>query len=186
MAALVGSLGFALAAREIPLMGDPKASLFRVNRDVRFSKDKRPYKENVSAVLTRDGTKRSQGLLYIHVAPDSAFAALGFYGVEPDQLAAIRTRMVAEPDRWLRLEAALAKHGHVLSTESMTARAPRGFEAPEALRDAIRLKSFTVMLPLSREQLADPAVVDRIADFAGEGLPLLEFGWAALHSLPPR
>jgi uncharacterized protein (DUF2461 family) len=75
LAALIDALNGALAARDLPLAGDPKKSVFRIHRDVRFSKDKRPYKTHVSATLTRanpDGTwqKLSPGLLYVHIEPE--------------------------------------------------------------------------------------------------------------------
>ena len=57
MGALVETLALGFAARDIPLTGDAKTSLFRVNRDVRFSHNKEPYKTNISAVLSRDGSK---------------------------------------------------------------------------------------------------------------------------------
>ncbi|TCS12587.1 DUF2461 domain-containing protein [Caulobacter sp. BK020] len=70
LAALIEALNGALAARDLPLAGDPKKSVFRIHRDVRFSKDKRPYKTHVSATLTRDGQKLSPGLLYVHIEPE--------------------------------------------------------------------------------------------------------------------
>jgi uncharacterized protein (DUF2461 family) len=70
LAALIDALNGALAARDLPLAGDPKRSVFRIHRDVRFSKDKRPYKTHVSATLTRDGQKLSPGLLYVHIEPE--------------------------------------------------------------------------------------------------------------------
>ncbi|GGL41988.1 DUF2461 domain-containing protein [Caulobacter rhizosphaerae] len=75
LAALIDALNAAFAARDLPLAGDPKKSVFRIHRDVRFSKDKRPYKTHVSATLTRanlDGTwqKLSPGLVYVHIEPE--------------------------------------------------------------------------------------------------------------------
>jgi len=70
LAALIEALNTAFAARDLPLAGDPKKSVFRIHRDVRFSKDKRPYKTHVSATLTRDGQKLSPGLLYVHIEPE--------------------------------------------------------------------------------------------------------------------
>jgi uncharacterized protein (DUF2461 family) len=70
LAALIEALNAAFEARDLPLAGDPKKSLFRIHRDVRFSKDKRPYKTHVSATLTRDGQKLSPGLVYVHIEPD--------------------------------------------------------------------------------------------------------------------
>jgi uncharacterized protein (DUF2461 family) len=70
LAALIEALNGAFAARDLPLAGDPKKSVFRIHRDVRFSKDKRPYKTHVSATLTRDGQKLSPGLVYVHIEPE--------------------------------------------------------------------------------------------------------------------
>ena len=86
MEQLVTSATLALAARDIPLMGIPKTSIFRINRDIRFSKNKIPYKTNASAVLTRTGTKHSQGVLYIHVGLDGAFRHSAFTGQSPKRL----------------------------------------------------------------------------------------------------
>ena len=187
MMSLVASLSLALAVRELPLTGDPAKSLFRVNRDVRFSNDKRPYKINVSAVLTRDGIKQSQGLLYLHVQPGECFAAAGFYGLQPDELAAMRSAIAGDARRWLALTAALAKAGLTLSRDNAAVRLPRGFdEADPALHDALKLRQFTVSRPLDPAALGSADVVDTIVDFAATALPLLRFGWAALSALPPR
>ena len=51
-------------------MGDAKKNIFRIHRDVRFSKDKPPYKTHVSASLTREGDKRAPGAVYVHVEPE--------------------------------------------------------------------------------------------------------------------
>src|SRR5277367_2794743 len=68
MGDLVEDLSAAFAKAKIPLQGDRKSSLFRLHRDVRFSKDKSPYKTNVGAVMTRMGKKNDPGLFYMHVA----------------------------------------------------------------------------------------------------------------------
>ncbi|MBU4436113.1 MAG: DUF2461 domain-containing protein [Alphaproteobacteria bacterium] len=68
--ALILALNAAFEARGLPLAGHPKHTVFRIHRDVRFSKDKKPYKTHVSATLTRDGQKMSPGLLYVHIEPE--------------------------------------------------------------------------------------------------------------------
>lgn len=185
---LVGSLTFALAANDLPLLGDPKKSVFRIHRDVRFSKDKRPYKTNASAILTRDGSKSRQGLLYIHIEPTGSFVAGGFYMPEPDQLAAIRTRIAERQREWQAVETALTKAELRFETELIANRLPKPFVAAAVadVADTLRLKSFEVSRPLTPAQLASPNLVDEIVTFARDVLPLLEFGWAALATLPRR
>jgi len=70
MLALIAALNTEFAARDLPFVGDAKKSIFRIHRDVRFSKDKRPYKTHVSASLTRDGDKMAPGAVYVHVEPE--------------------------------------------------------------------------------------------------------------------
>ena len=183
---LVASLTFAFEVAELPLRGDPKASLFRLNRDIRFSKDKSPYKTNVGAVLTRDGTKSAPGLLYLHIEPANSFAALGFYMPEPLRLAALRDAIVANPARWRELEATLAREKLGLSRESELTRLPKGFDAVAVaeVADALRLKSFVVSRELPQAALQGPALVNDIVAFARAGLPLLSFGWSALAKAP--
>ena len=81
---LVEELTARFAKAKTSLKGDRKASLFRINRDVRFAKDKSPYKTNAGAVLSRTGAKNDPGMLYVHVSAEGCFAAAGFWQPEPD------------------------------------------------------------------------------------------------------
>lgn len=180
---LVADLTAELARREVPLAGDPKRSLFRINRDVRFSKDKSPYKTNAGATLTRDGAKLSQGLLYVQVAPRDSFVALGFYEPEPAQLAALRGAMAEKAERWAAVKAGLEGAGLALSREGAAKRMPRGFEAVDPaspLAEDLKLKSLIVSRPLSADEILRPGLVGTIADVAVAGRGLLDFGWSAL------
>jgi len=182
MGDLVEDLSVAFAKAKIPLKGDRKASLFRINRDVRFAKDKSPYKTNVGAVLTRGGAKNDVGLFYIHVALDGCFSAAGFYQYEPEQLARTRAAIVGSPKAWKQMIAKLAKAGLKLSDEYAMKRAPRGFEDVEdpEIAAALKLKSIICRRPIADAKLADPTLVADLRDFAKDALPLLEWGWSAV------
>ena len=104
---LVEDLAARFAKAKMPLKGDRKASLFRIYRDVRFAKDKSPYKTNAGAVLTRTGTKNDPGLLYFHVAADGCFVAAGFWQPEPEALARLRAAIVRAPKAWKTMVAKL-------------------------------------------------------------------------------
>lgn len=82
LSALIEATSAACASRGVPLAGDGKKSLFRIHRDVRFSKDKRPYKTHVSATLTRDGAKMSPGMMYVHIEPEGGSRP----GFDPDTI----------------------------------------------------------------------------------------------------
>ncbi|MGG5819807.1 DUF2461 domain-containing protein [Falsiroseomonas sp. HW251] len=179
MEALMAELGAAMARRRIPLGGDPRKAVFRIHRDVRFSRDKSPYKTHVGAILSHSGGGPHGGVLYVHVAPEGCFAAAGFWQPEPKALDALRRAIAEEPAAWRRVTTALAKSGLALDEdEGALKRNPRGYEA--VIEDAIRRRSFTTRRALSVASVATSALAGEIADFAAEAAPLLRWGWAAL------
>lgn len=185
LTSLVAALAERLAEEGLPLGRDTKRAIFRVNRDVRFGNDKRPYKTNASAALTRSGAKSAPGVLYIHVEPSGSFVAAGFYHPEPADLQFMRERIVAKRAQWAKTIVALAKADLQLSREDTLVRTPKGFEeaAPDLATD-LKLKSWVTSRPLAEAELADAALADRIVAFALDARPLLAFGWAALDIAP--
>jgi uncharacterized protein (TIGR02453 family) len=182
MVALLEDLTEAFAAAKIPLKADGKRSIFRINRDVRFSKDKSPYKTHCGAVMTRSGKKSEQGLLYLHIGPEGCFTAAGFHIPEPAELTRLRKAIMAKPKQFTAMEAKLAAGKLQLGTENRMTRLPRGFEAAKGtpVEGALRLKSFIVEEPLSAKLIARPALTAAVVDFARRAQPLLTYGWSAL------
>src|SRR5882672_10255151 len=126
--ALIGAVGAALEEAGIPLIGDPQRGVFRIYRDVRFSPDKRLYKTHAGAVLTRSGSKRDPGLLYLHVAPGESMVAAGFWHPEPGLLSRLRRAILHDPDEFLAIKDRLIAAGHPISSGERLSRPPRGFE----------------------------------------------------------
>jgi uncharacterized protein (TIGR02453 family) len=182
MVALLDDLTKAFSAGKIPLKADGKRSIFRINRDVRFSKDKSPYKTHCGAVMTRSGSKSEQGLLYLHIDPEGSFAAAGFHIPEPAELTRLRKAIMAKPKQFATMEAKLAAGKLKLGTENQMSRLPRGFEAAKGtpVDGALRLKSFIVEEPLPAKLIGKPALAGAIVDFARRAQPLLAYGWSAL------
>ena len=184
MEALIADLTAGFERREIPLRGEPGRAQFRLNRDVRFSKDKSPYKAHAGAALTRDGAKAEPGLLYVHVDPEGSFTAAGFYRPEPRELAAIRGAIRDRPGDFARIVAGLGRSKLRLEPGDSLKRIPRGFEAlaDGPLADALRLRSLIVRRPIAEADLRGPGLVAALDAFARAALPLLRFGWAALDA----
>jgi uncharacterized protein (TIGR02453 family) len=199
LAALIAATSEAMAARGLPLAGDPKASQFRLHRDTRFSKDKRPYKTHVSGTLTRDGRRMSPGMLYIHIEPEPAggidplalpdephghgpFIAAGFYLDERSDIDAIRAAIVHDPAGWVQVEAALATAGLRLDPGAPVKRIPKGFEdhAGSAIEGAIKRTRWIVSRALTEAEVLSSDLPALIAGLAADAQPLLDFGWAAL------
>ena len=184
---LLADLTHRFADHGLPLRGDARSSLFRLHRDTRFGADKRPFKTNAGAVLSRDGTKRAQGFLYVHVDPAGCFAAAGFYRPEPDEIASIRRLIADRPQAYRDLVCLLEQDGLVLASPETLARLPRGFAtiAEPDIAEAVRRKSHLVREPIPDEALGDPGLVKRLAAFARRAEPLLRFGWRALDEREP-
>jgi uncharacterized protein (TIGR02453 family) len=182
LTALIADLTSAFTRLGVPLQGDPKRSIFRIHRDVRFARDKAPYKTNAGAVLTRAGGKNSPGLLYIHIQPDRCFTACGFYRPDPAPLQMIRDAVMATPRNYQTLLRRLAdRELHLALDEDALKRTPRGYEGvtDPVLLDALRRRSFIVREPLTQEVVASPALIDRVVGFTQKARPLLDFGWKA-------
>ena len=72
------------------------SAIFRINRDVRFSKNKEPYKTNIAAVMAPGGRKGKPGF-YVHIEPSKTFVGGGAYDIDKDELTAIRNFIVQHP-----------------------------------------------------------------------------------------
>jgi len=179
---LVEELAARFAKARTPLKGDRKGALFRIHRDVRFAKDKSPYKTNAGAVLSRSGAKNDPGMLYVHVAGDGCFFAAGFWQPAPDELARLRAAIVRAPKAWKTMVAKLADGGLALEGDYAMKRAPRGYEAiddPE-IAAAVRNASFICSREVAEARLHSAKLADDAIEFANDAMPLLKWGWSAV------
>lgn len=181
MGLLLDDLSAEFARRDVPLQGALKTSMFRLNRDVRFAKDKALYKTAAGAVMTRSGANGEQGLIYIHIDPEGSFVACGVYQPMPAQLAEIRHDIVA---RTAAFRSAVS--GLTLSPEGSLTRAPRGYEAVSEpdLASALRLHSLVFRQPLSEQDVLSAGLVSTVAAFGEQAMPFLRFVWNAVDRVP--
>ena len=187
--ALAEDVAAELGRRDLPLTGSAKRSTFRIHRDVRFSKDKTPYKTHTACVWMRPGFKKeSGGVIYLHVADTGCFLAAGFWEVEKPQLDAIRAAIRDWPDRFTTAMCAAAAAGLALDTSDSMVRLPRG--GFEAVTDplcvaAVKARHLVSKRPLLKRDVGSPDLVHTIVDAAAAALPLLQFGWDAMATAGP-
>ncbi|RWB60543.1 TIGR02453 family protein [Mesorhizobium sp.] len=177
---LVETLTERFTAAGLGLRGDRKKSLFRINRDVRFSKDKRPYNRHLSAILSPDGTKMEQGVFYVHIGLERCFAGVAWWQPSPELLQAMRKAIVTKPAAFRGMVAALKKAGLELDAEDRLKRAPRGFEdvTDDDLVQAVRNRHFVVRHDLDPATIYSAGLVDDLVDFTSRARPLLDWGRA--------
>jgi len=156
------------------LVADPKpngGSLFRIYRDVRFSKDKSPYKTHVGMNFWHASASEAvhgPGL-YLHLEPKGCFLAGGIWQPDPRSLARIRDAIAWKQDEWRT-----AKRGLRLGGDTLT-RPPRGYCADHPLIEDLKRKDFIASVDLSRKQVCGSRFQEDFLRGARKMTPLLKF-----------
>ena len=126
-------------------MPEPKNCIFRINRDVRFSPDKSPYKTNIGAYIASGGRRTFNPGYYVHLEPSGCFAAGGMYMPPSAALKAIREEIMYDPDVFrgiIENPVFKANFGEIHGEQLKTA--PQGYDKEDPNIDLIRFKSYTV------------------------------------------
>lgn len=153
-------------------------SLMRINRDVRFSPDKRPYKENVGIVFwIGEGKKVERPGFYFHIGVDAAF----FYGGQhmfPKEVLE-RYRDAVDTGRTGPELPGILDHLHrdglVLYEEPQYKRVPRGYPTDHPRATLLRYKGMGAARPLQLDELTDSTLVERCASTAAALTPLVNW-----------
>jgi uncharacterized protein (TIGR02453 family) len=152
-----------------------KKSLFRIYRDVRFSKDKTPYSDHWSGGFKR-ATKKLRGGYYFHIAPGKSFLAGGFWGPEPDDLKRIRQDIDLNYKEWKKL---LGNKTLVSTFESIigeqVASAPRGYSKDHPAIDLLRYKQFILKHEFTDKEVCSPDFVKKVNDIYKKMRPFLDY-----------
>ena len=129
--------------------------VFRIYRDVRFSKDKLPYKNNLGIHFTRAGKERRGGY-YLHIEPGGSFAGGGFWSPEPQDLKRIRDEFAFDdkPIRKIISNKTFVKYFGTLDGEELKT-APSGYERDHPAIDLIRKKQYIVGRNFTDKEVTD-------------------------------
>jgi uncharacterized protein (TIGR02453 family) len=158
---------------------EPKNCIFRINRDVRFSKDKSPYKTNFGAFINSGGKKSPLAGYYLHIEPGGSFVGGGLYMPMPDMLAKLRQEIDYNLPEFKSIISSAAfkkqyKELHRGEDISLT-RVPKGYEPSNPAAEYLKLKSIIAMRPLSDEEIQSKDL-EKICVAAFKALkPLVEF-----------
>ncbi len=184
METLVLALARECARLGLPLHAKEKSPIMRVYRDIRFSRNKQPFKTHVAAELRRSFTD-SNCLLYIHLSPEQSFLAAGVWQPERPLLHAWREAIANHPQAFERMRTALKKKHLALGKEQTLSTMPRGFQnyADQPFAPWLKLTSFVVEQKLERPHCATPGLLKTATDFAVAAKPLFEFAWRVEENL---
>ena len=161
---------------------NPKKALFRINRDMRFSHDKSPYKSYFSASITASGLKKpSQGggpAYYFHIdASSTLLIAGGEYMPPADRLRAIRQQVVADAKGFgnvLKNKKLVETYGD-LQTEGQLKRPPKGFDADAPHIEYIKMKNFIVWNEQPLKKMLSDALEKELVSGFKDAYPLVSW-----------
>lgn len=180
--ALCVALADRFAALDLPLRADPRRSPFRIYRDVRFSRDKSPYKTAQGADFPwlggADDQAGPRGAVggYFHLEPGSIFIGGGMWHPEPARLTAFRERVDRDPNGVLRaIEDDRFRSVFGSVTGDALTRNPRGFPTDHAYGHLLRLKDVIFSRRLADRDAFSPTLPDLIAHDLAAARPVLRF-----------
>ncbi|HLA94405.1 MAG TPA: DUF2461 domain-containing protein [Pyrinomonadaceae bacterium] len=155
---------------------DPKSCVFRIYRDVRFAKDKSPYKTNLGAFIAPGGKKAMMPGYYFHVQPAMYFSAAGKHMPDSSELLKIRNAIAASTMEFLKIVNAKAfktRFGD-LDGDRLT-KPPKGFAADHEAIEYLKLKSFTVTEEFTEKEATGKDYPKLLAESFKAAYPLVQF-----------
>lgn len=163
-----------------------KDCTFRINRDVRFSANKAPYKTNMALYMAMGGKKSMAAGYYCHIEPGSSFAAGGVWMPMPPVLKRIRQEIDYNFDTFKKIvtdKRFTESFGGLDTAEgSVLSRPPKGYEADNPAIEYIKMKSYIASMPLADSLLTQPHLTQQLLTAFTRMKPLIAFLNEAQHS----
>jgi uncharacterized protein (TIGR02453 family) len=196
MTALVREMDTRFSEFAPEFVGDPKRSIFRLNRDVRFSADKSPYKTHAACWFFHMGGSSKVGReahgggagFYFHLEPGASMLGGGCWMPPRPALNRFRVAIARDPKGFERIVLApqLARRVGSLSEESMLKRTPRGYAMDHPAARWLRFQSFTVGRRLTDAEVTGPRLTSILQGHYEAMLPLVRWLNATLGLAPSR
>jgi uncharacterized protein (TIGR02453 family) len=163
-----------------------KDCMFRINRDIRFSKDKSPYKTNFGASINKGGRKSILAGYYFHCEPSESFVGGGLWMPMPEDLKKVRQEIdycFGEFKKIINNKKFKTVYGELYKGEDMSLRRPpKGYEDNNPAIEFIKLKSFIAMQQLNEADLIDNNLAKKITNAFEALQPMVKFINRALES----
>jgi len=150
-------------------------SLMRIHRDVRFSKNKMPYKTNIGIQFRHEVGKdvHAPGF-YLHIEAHEVFVGAGIWHPDSDTLKKMRTYIDAHPTRWeeARSDAGFS-NAYSLAGDSLV-RAPKGYEMDHSMIEDLKRKDFIGIAPLMPELILQDDLTGLISSYFETAKPFMQ------------
>jgi len=153
-----------------------KKCLLRIYRDVRFSKNKDPYKNNYGIYFAVKGKGISEPGYYLHIQPGACFFAAGVWMPQAPELKKIREEIDYNTSEFLDIiNAKDFKNIFQLSQEDKLKKAPKGYETDHPQIELLKLKSFIATFPIKDEEFFKPEIVNKLKNAFKSVYPFIVF-----------
>jgi uncharacterized protein (TIGR02453 family) len=151
-------------------------SLFRIYRDMRFSKDKTPYKTGAGIHFRH---KRGKDVhapgYYLHLEPGDVFAGCGIWKPNTETVTKIRTKIATHPDQWLNIiQDKKFKKTFTIGGDSLK-RPPKGFDPDHPLIEDLKRKDYLASIVLNEKIVGEPDFLDYYVELCKTAAPFMEF-----------
>jgi len=161
------------------LVADPRpvgGSMFRIYRDTRFSKDKRPYKTACTARFPHEAGKNVHVPgFYLHLGADGVYGGAGIWRPDAPTLAAVRAAIVNDPKGWTRAQSSKGfRAGLEVGGESLK-RPPRGIDPEHPLIEDLKRKDHVVFGTMSEKEACAADFLDGFTGFCRTAAPYVRF-----------
>lgn len=145
---------------------NPSKCLYRINRDIRFSNDKTPYKTGVGIFIAPGGRSSGNAGYYLHIEPNNSFIGGGIYAPQPAVLRAIRQEIYFNSDSFVKiLNAPAFKENFGQMMDERLKRPPKGFPADFKHIEILKYKHFVISHSLSQETISDNEPAKKLLPF---------------------
>lgn len=152
-----------------------KKSLYRIYNDVRFSKNKLPYKPRFAIGLQR-ATALKRGGYYLNIQPENNFLACGFFSPNPDDLKRIRKDIELNQDAWREiLNSKLIKENFTELAGNKVLTSPRGFSKDHEAIDLIRHKQFILRHNFTDKEVVAPEFINKVNELFKSVRPFFDY-----------
>lgn len=156
---------------------EAKNAIFRINRDIRFSADKSPYKTNFGASISKGGKKSGYSGYYIHIQPGQIFAGGGIYAPSPEVLKAVRDEIYFNLDSFekiLQTKTFKAQFDGLDDIDKLKT-APKGYEKDHPSIPYLMHKHFVVSRSFSDSELTSPDFLKNLVNLFKAQKPFIDF-----------
>jgi uncharacterized protein (TIGR02453 family) len=177
--------------KQIPpgFIADPRpvgGSMMRIYRDIRFSRDKSPYKTSVAAHFYPSTGGEAAPALYLHLEPGDCAVGAGIWRPQPAPLKQIRDAIVAQPKRWRQATSGKEFRSSCGMFGESLKRPPTGYPPDHPFIEDLKRKDFTISSPLTDDQVCRDGLLDEIVEKFKVASPFVQFLCAALETASPH